>query len=162
MKTRIVAFMQNPWFPAGTSREKIHAYKTVQRYHQDVLKETMSGYRLIQAFGEEMFRRIYWDNVAPEPADNARGVTPVDMKHVEAIIAVNDPHLILTFGKVAEDTLKKSVASINRHMMHCHHPNARSMTQSDLDIFAWQVWDWVNLHDRNDEFTAGDKDESTN
>lgn len=157
MKTKIVAFMQNPWFPAGTPKEKIHAYKTIQTYHQDVLKETMSGNRLIQAFGEEMFRRIWWDNVAPEAADEPKKKTPVDMKHVEAIIAVQKPDLILTFGDVAEKALKASVTTVNIHMMHCHHPNARYKMQSDLDQFAWQVWDFVNLHDRKDEFTKDDK-----
>lgn len=158
MKISIVGFMQNPWFPDGTPQEHIRMYRYNQEFHKKILVNSMSGQRLKQAFGDEMFERIWWDNVAPEAATEAKGKTDVDMQHVEAIIKIRDPQLILTFGKMATDAIKQSIGAIRRKVMECHHPNARYKTQSELDAFAVQVHQWILVQERNDEFTAEDNE----
>lgn len=158
MKTKIVAFMDNPPFPLGTPKEKIHAFKTIQTYRQEVLKSTGVGYRLKQAFGD-LFERIWWDAVAPEIVDDRRKKSPVDIKHVEAIVAIQKPDLILVFGDNCKEALDKSVVVIGKTVMYCCNPNARNIQQSELDMFSWEVFDFVHLHDRNDEFTANDRSE---
>ena len=157
MKVNIVAFMQNPWFPPGTDKELIYQYKTQQEVHRKLLKETMSGYRLHQAFGE-LFDRIHWDNVAPEAVDHPKKRSPVEIAHVEKVIKTVKPNLILTFGEVAKEAIADSIAAIQIKTMACHHPNARYRFQADLDYFAQQVWDYVLLMERKDEFTAADKE----
>lgn len=152
MKIKIVAFLQNAWFPPGTDKDLIYAYKTKQEVHRKLLKETMTGYRLYQAFGS-LYDEIHWDNVAPEAVDHPKKVSPVDMKHVEGIISVIRPDLILTFGEVAKEAIADSIAAIKTKTMACHHPNARYRFQADLDYFAQQVWDYKLLMERNDEFT---------
>jgi hypothetical protein len=157
MKVTIMAFMQNPWFPYGTEKGIIDRYRTNQEFHRRLLSESMSGQRLLMAFGREWFERIWWDNVAPEAADEPRKKTPVDMKHVEAMIQIVKPDLILTFGKMAQEALDTSAGAISKKLMYCHHPNARFRTQSELDQFAQEVFDWVNLMERRDEFTRDDE-----
>lgn len=152
MKLSIVAFLQNPWFPPGTDKELIYAYKTKQEVHRKLLKETMTGYRLHQAFGS-LYDEIHWDNVAPEAVDHPKKTSPVDMQHVEGIISVLRPNLILTFGEVARQAIESSIAAIKTKTMACHHPNARYRFQADLDYFAQQVWDYKLLMERKDEFT---------
>lgn len=156
MKITIVAFMQNPWFPPGTEPAVKHAYRTLQDFHKKVLRSTMSGQRLLMAFGEEYYERIWWDNIAPEPADHPRGKTKVDMKHVDTLIEIWKPQLVLTFGSVAGEAIDGSLMCLHRKVMKCHHPNAMGRTQAELDNFAQDVRDWVLIHERNDEFTAED------
>ncbi len=67
----VVAFLQNPWFPPGTRKGVVDRYTLDQDFHKRLLANTMSGRRLLQAFGQEDFKKIWWDNVSPEPAWNA-------------------------------------------------------------------------------------------
>lgn len=157
MKTKILAFLQNPWFPPGTKKEHIDRYTTDQEFHQRLLSRTMSGQRLLNAFGAGMFARIWWDNVSPEAAEEASGKTEIDMRHVEKVIDEQSPDLILCFGKPAQEAVDKAAGAITRKILYCHHPNARYKTQDDLNKFAQEVWDYCLLHDRNDEFTKEDK-----
>jgi len=157
MKLTIVAFLTRSWLPEGTEKELIYAYKTKQEVHRQILRTTATGYRLVQAFGDKMFNRIHWDNVCPEVTDHPRKRSPVEIKHVESVITVLRPHLILTFGEIANEAIKESVAAIRTKVMACHHPNARYKYQVDLDMFAQRVWDYVLLTEREDEFNAGMK-----
>lgn len=136
---KIVAFMQNPWFPPGTQRAHVDRYRTDQEFHQRLLSRTMSGGRLLQAFGPDTFSKIWWDNVAPEAAEEAAGQTEIDYDHVERVIHTQKPDLIISFGALAERALDNSIGAIEIPYMCCHHPNARGKTVSDLAQFAIDV-----------------------
>jgi hypothetical protein len=139
---KIVAFLQNPWFPPGTKKEHVDKYTTDQRFHRRLLANTMSGRRLLEAFGEDTFKEIWWDNVSPDPAWTSAGVTSTVMAHVERVLREQDPDLILVFGLQAKQAVSRSVGSIKRKVMACHHPNARFKTQEDLNKFALDVRIW--------------------
>ena len=139
----VVAFMQCPWFEPGTPKELVDRYTTDQQFHQRLLENTMSGRRLVQAFGHELFHEIWWDNVAPA-TDHAAGKMPTDMQHVERVIRAQQADLILTFGKQAEDAIKQSLQATRIKTMACHHPNARFKFQEDLDNFAQQTREWIS------------------
>lgn len=145
---KIVAFMQNPWFPPDTRKELIDKYLTDQDFHRRLLGQTMSGHRLKVAFGDEWFARIFWDNVAPLASPHASGITKPDMAHVDKIITEQKPGLILTFGTLAKETLLKCSGAVRTKLLHCHHPNARHHTQAELDQFAQEVRDWVMCQER--------------
>lgn len=136
---KILALMQNPWFPPGTNKEHIDRYRTDQEFHRWLLARTMSGARLLQAFGPAMFAQIHWDNVAPEAAVEAAGVTDKDPDYVERLIHELRPDLIISFGRLAEEVLDGSILAVNIPYMCCHHPNARGQTQQDLADFAVEV-----------------------
>ena len=140
----ILAFMQNPWFPEGTKPEIIDKYRTDQEFHQRLLVRTMSGGRLLQAFGPSMFSSIHWDNVAPTAAVEAAGKEDVDMEHVEKVISTIKPDVILVFGKHAEETLEDSIQRGEIPVLVCHHPNARGKTMGDLAQFAIEVCLWMD------------------
>lgn len=158
MKVKIVAFLQNPWFPAGTKPDHISLYRTDQEFHQKLLRQTMTGNRLVMSFGDELFKRIWWDNAAPSAVDHPRKRSPINMIHVESVINTQSPDLIIAFGELAKEAIDLSVEAMRKKVMYCHHPNARFKTQSDLDAFAQEVMDYVSLHDRYDEFTKHDVD----
>lgn len=153
MKLTILAFLQNPWFPEGTPRNIVTQYQTDQEFHQDILKATMAGQKLHMAFGNDMFRRIWWDNVTPVVTDHPRKKAAKNQEHVDAVISKIKPQLILTFGDEAKEAVTDSVVAIRTKVMHCHHPASRVHYQADLDTFAQYVWDYVLVTERNDEFT---------
>jgi hypothetical protein len=140
---KILAFMQNPWFEPGTRPEITDKYRTDQEFHRRLLARTMSGGRLLQAFGPDMFGKIWWDNVAPAAAFEAAGKTDVDAQHVERVINEVRPDLIITFGILAEEAVDNSILATDIDYMCCHHPNARHHTVSELMNFAIDVQQWV-------------------
>ncbi len=153
---KILAFMQNQWFEPGTAREIVDRYRTDQEFHRQLLARTMSGGRLVNAFGPKMYEHIWWDNVAPEAAVEAAGETDLDMSHVELLIEAQHPDLIITFGKLAEDAMEKSIMAASIDYMCCHHPNARDKTAGDLAQFAVEVENWCNDWRLKNPILSGD------
>lgn len=143
---KIVAFMQNPWFPAGTAQRHVERYNTDQEFHRYLLEGTMSGRRLKQAF-KTLFHQIYWDNVAPTAADVPAGITEASPEWVDKVIREQQPDIILTFGTLAKEVLTtQALVPTRAKMFHCHHPNARHKTQADLDAFAGEVYHYIVTH----------------
>ncbi len=140
----ITAFMQNPWFPLGTDLKHIEMYTTNQEFHRRILARSMSGGRLVQAFGPELFNKIWWDNVAPVAADHSSGVTEVDNNHVAVIVEKTKPDLIITFGVIAMGAIHRCLYADGIQKMNCHHPNARHRTAAELADFAIRVQGWVD------------------
>lgn len=137
---RILAFMQNPWFREGTPDEWILRYRDDQEFHRRILARSMSGSRLVKAFGKESYDRIHWDNVNWRAASVANGILPPDMDHIAGIIYKIDPQLIICFGRVALNGLTAHDPACP--VWGCHHPNARGKTQHDLNVFAQMVHDF--------------------
>lgn len=151
MKLTILAFLQNPWF--SDVKEDVDRFRTDQEVRRRFLKNTVVGYRLHQAFGEEMWKRIWWESVSPTITDHPRRKSAKQQDHVDAIIATIKPDLILTFGEEAKEAVSDSVMAIRKKLMFCHHPGSRTHYQVDLDTFAQHVWDYVLVTERDDEFT---------
>lgn len=141
---KILAFMQNAWFPPGTERGIIERYQTDQEFHRRLLAMTMSGGRLLSAFGHDMYNQIWWDNVSPTHTETPSGLSAADMQHVELTIKTYQPDVIITFGKSAEEALDQSIMAMDIDYMCCHHPNARHKTSADLADFAIQVAEWCD------------------
>jgi hypothetical protein len=133
----IVAFMQNPWFHEGTKEQHIISYRDNQGYHQLLLKNTMSGARLKQAFGD-LFESIWWDNANWRPDWMIVGKLMPDYTHMHAVIQAHDPAIIITFGRMATEATAFLPMAFRTHYP-CHHPNARHRTQEDLNQFASMV-----------------------
>lgn len=141
---KIVAFLQSPSqtiFPEDTPAHILDKYRDDQEYHRRMLKQSMTGNRLYQAFGP-LYDEIVWDNVAPKDE--------VDHAHIDRVIAESEPELILTFGEVAKEAVSNSIMAIKIKTMACHHPNARFRTQNDLDEFAVQVREHILTHEREE------------
>lgn len=139
----ILAFMQNAYFPEGTDPRHIKRYIDDQDFHKRVLKESMSGGRLYQAFAE-LYEQIWWDNVSTHVAHYAGGKGEIDWAHTEGLIKRLKPDLILAIGNLAYDAVHDSIQRGETPYMRCHHPNARHKTLADLCDFAQSVREWVS------------------
>lgn len=146
----VVAFLQNCWFRPGTPDAIIRQYLTDQSYRRKVLAKSMSGRRLLTAFGEDAYRRIWWDNASEHVATHAAGSAEADIAHMRRIVNSIAPKAIITLGLVATDGLSKiwprspGTQMCERYMngMEWHafpHPNARGLTQFQLNEFARQI-----------------------
>lgn len=140
---KIVAFLQNPWFPEGTAERHILMYRDNQKFHRLLLGKTMSGGRLMTAFGE-LYNNIHWDNTNWRPAWKANGREDPDHTYMRDVIIREQPQIVLCFGNQARDAVKVvehllPVGIRPKQVMSCHHPNARFKTQKNLDDFADKV-----------------------
>ena len=140
---KVLAFLQNPWFPEGTKEEHIEKYRTDDKFRRRVLAMSETGKRLLKAFGEETYDEIVWDNVAPAHTSHSRGITPADPDHIQAAITSNNPDLVLVFGIHAAKALKGLWYGETKA---CPHPMKTGMRISTLVDFAMEVKTWVNIH----------------
>ncbi len=130
---KIVAFLLSPSqakFHEGTAQWIIDRYTEDLDYHRKILKETMTGRRLYEAFGN-LYDEIVWDNISPLVNNDSP-----DQKHICSVIEKHKPDLILTFGEIAKTGLVNCTAAFSTPLLHFHHPNARYRTQSDLNDCA--------------------------
>ena len=136
--------MQNPWFREGTPPEWVTRYRDDQIFHRRVLGNSMSGKRLRQAFGE-LYEEIHWDNSNWRAVDKASGLMLPDYEHIENVIGREHPNLIVCFGKVAWEAVRRFDPPAPT--WECHHPNARGRTQEDLNKFAEMVRDFKQAYE---------------
>jgi hypothetical protein len=145
---QIVAFLQNPWFKPGISQRHIEMYTNDQDFHRRVLAQSMSGKRLMQAFGE-WYDRVWWDNANPVPVFQASGRQDANIYHMMGVITRVSPKIVMTVGEQAYagmqiiEKMEHEVRLPYYIRFHCHHPNARGRTQSDLDKIAKTVIDYA-------------------
>ena len=146
----VVAFLQNCWFKPGTNPELIRRYLTDQKFRRLILARSMSGGRLLRAFGEDDYRRIWWDNASEYVASTSPGKSAADTEHKKRVLHQVMPRGILCFGSIASvgmDSLvmrHKQETGMNflpeNVLWHYFpHPNARGLRQSQLDEFAREI-----------------------
>lgn len=151
----VVAFLQNCWFRPGTPDAIIRSYLTDQSYRRKVLAKTMTGHRLLTAFGEDAYRRIWWDNASEFVADHPSGRGDGDPAHVISVLQRTKPIAIMCFGRIAAETVERAQDALKviaepdgtleqrcLGFMPAHyfpHPNARGLTQFQLSEFARQI-----------------------
>lgn len=148
---KIVAFLQNPWFPDHVAERHKKLYGTDVNFRRRVLARSMSGRRLITAFGYDLYESIWWDNANPECTSHAAGLNKADWDHIARVVAEQKPKLVLTFGNQARDGFTRAQlicpTTYEIETLHCHHPNARHKTQADLNNFADIVRRVILTHD---------------
>lgn len=135
----VVAFLQNPWFAPETDAGTIERYRTDVNFRRHVLSETMTGKRLLRAFGKEWFFGIWWDNANPTHGAHHRERWTPDPAHMMNVVSTHYPRLVLLFGRSAETGAQ--IAKIDRvtRTLACAHPNAMGVTQEEFDLFAMRV-----------------------
>lgn len=144
--------MQNPWFKPGTAQSHIDMYTHDQDFHRRVLGMSMSGRRLMQAFGE-YYDKIWWDNANPLPVDKPDGRQKPNVHHMISVICRKEPMLVVTIGGQAYegmqqiDVMEHELRMPHYIRMHIHHPNARGRTQAELTAFATKVIAYIQEYD---------------
>jgi hypothetical protein len=140
----IVTFLQNPWFKPGTPRKFVRQYRDDQEFHRLILSQTMSGKRLLKAFGD-LYWEIHWDNTNWRPVYHSREKIPPCYDHIWNVLSTSKPSLILTLGTQSRLAIIKTILMMRKeHLivydkiprLSCCHPNARGETQRTLNQFA--------------------------
>jgi hypothetical protein len=135
---KILAFLQNCWFPADTQIDYVNKYLSDDVFRRRVLARGWTGRRLINSLGEKLFSMIIWDNASVEVGTVAEHDGTPDLNHVEERIEYHKPDLILTFGKTALG----AVNLVNRDripVLSTKHPSARGFKRHELDSFANKI-----------------------
>lgn len=144
---KVVAFLQNCWFPPDTPRVIINRYLTDEKYRRIVLSRSMSGKRLVRAFGP-YYNEIWWDNASVNVADRPQGRFPHNITHMSSVIQAVRPLAIVCLGSVALQGIREINNTLEGQATYayngercvpyhyCPHPNARGITQAQLNEFA--------------------------
>jgi len=135
----VVAFLQNPWFRPGTFDETVRMYRENVEFRRRLLARSMSGGRLLRAFGEDWFGKIWWDNANPLHGNDHSARWLADTYHMSDVVTTRCPLVVLTFGRIAANGAAKIRLSRVIRVLSCAHPNAMGITQDDLDVFANRV-----------------------
>lgn len=134
---KVVAFLQNCWFRPNTNPEVIRQYLGNQHFRQLILRKSMTGRRLCTAFGDH-YRQIWWDNASEHVASTSPGRGDLDPVHMRRIIDRVQPVAVLLFGGVALQGFYSIV--LPEQKFHAFpHPNARGITQAQLNAFAAEI-----------------------
>lgn len=131
----IVAFLQNPYFKAGTSDTIIMRYRDDQNFHRRILAHSNTGRRLQMAFGD-MYDKIHWDNANWRHTTVAAGKRPPDPEHIDRVLTLKQPDVVIAFGRVAEGAVATLVAKFGIKLVSCTHPSAFGNTMQVLNDFA--------------------------
>jgi hypothetical protein len=121
---KVLAFLQNQWV---NEPEKVVAMiartpKVRPRLIKYALFQSLTGHRLKQVFGDECLE-WEWDNASPQIGSHSASCFPADPEHIKAVLEEHKPDVVLTFGKVASDALKKTCD--NFKLIVGPHPAAR-------------------------------------
>lgn len=139
MSRQILCFMQNQW---EADSNRWNAYWEEKRATPDYHKlrlyiiggYTRSGYsatakRLQKAFGD-LAEEMEWENSTPKVGGFSASKFPPDLDHMRAVIEHVSPVLVVTFGSVARDGLKKVWPE--ERSLYFKHPVARGMVPGEL------------------------------
>ena len=137
--SKVVAFLQNPYFKNGVGPEIVERYRVDQDFHRQVLRESMTGGLLWGAFGP-MFYDIYWDNVSPVASFIRTGTAPEpDLNHVREVIERLRPLVVIAFGAPARQALQKAYEFPWFTLLIFPHPTSFGMNATKLIDFAQLV-----------------------
>lgn len=121
----ILAFLQNIWFKNPEQARAIFA-RNPERRNQLIgtflFMGCLSGKRLEQAFGD-LCDEIIWEECSPEIGGQSSAAFPADFEHISGAINKHNPDVILAFGKLASDALRK--VAPDQKLICGPHPAAR-------------------------------------
>ena len=121
---KVLAFLQNQWLnePKKALAMIARTPQVRTRLIKYALFQSYTGMRLKQIFGDECVE-CDWDNASPQIGSRSSSCFPADPEHIKAVLEEHRPDVVLTFGKVATDALKKTCD--NFKLIAGPHPAAR-------------------------------------
>ncbi len=129
---KILAFLQNPWFKPGTNPLLIKKYRTDADFHRRVLYMSATGKALHEAFGQELYGKIIWENANPLHGSTRDARMPPDLVHMAAVLIRHKPDLILCFGREAQRGMGKLMSRPWPNVLFAPHPMARGSAAEHL------------------------------
>ena len=128
----ILAFLQNMWVrdPERVKRDIAkHGEELRLRYIEYALfAGCKTGRNLKKAFGQELIDKIIWEETTREIAGDAKTIFPADLEHITKCFDVHKPEIVVTFGKIAEDSVSRAWCNLELRPIHlrAHHPASRN------------------------------------
>ena len=121
---KILAFLQNQWVrdPKRLAAMIERTPAARERFLMYALFQSHTGNRLKQVFGEDCME-WNWDNASPQIGGHSSSCFPADPEHIKAVLEEHQPDVVLTFGKVASDALRKTCDHFK--LIAGPHPAAR-------------------------------------
>jgi hypothetical protein len=162
-KARILAIMQNQWFrdPERAKQsmdrlEKVHGPRARRRFiYHALFAGSLSGKRLLNAFGADMVARMDWEECSREISGHSSFRPTPDQEHIKKAILDADPHIIITFGAIAFDATKPLFAGL---VIRSTHPAARGhAARNHLETAAKKLRFHVQLLDDTSNAIARDR-----
>ena len=153
---RILALLQNQWFPDPERIPRVLAYYQEKkgeeagrhRFVRDMLfLGCLTGRRIREAFGEDMLEYFTFEEVSPKIGDHPGASFPPDIDHLTKTFKFVRPELIVAFGRIAQagvDVLRGGSEWDDPDVIICPHPAARGpRTMPDLAAAADEVRTWL-------------------
>lgn len=133
---KVVAFLQNPWFPEETNPRTIELYKRHMAFRRSVLSLTRTGKWLLRTMTPEIYWAVWWDNANPQHGKTYDHEETGSPEHMESVIKLVDPDIIILFGRQARDTYSQITCHHKSFVMWAPHPMARGNTIPALTAMA--------------------------
>lgn len=132
----VLAILQNQWFRDPDRVREILA-RTPQVRPRLIAYALFAGCRtgrvLKRVFGEDLCRRITWEEASPHIGGQASAVFPADLDHLTTLVMRHQPVAILAFGKIAADAMAVVLERPTKRLITGPHPAARQpQTESRL------------------------------
>ncbi len=154
---KIIGVMQNMWV-----KDPDRMKKSIERYgekhrrrfiHYSLFAGCKSGRVLKSIFGQELCDKIIWEEASKEIGGKASSAFPADMEHLYQLICNEQPHIVIAFGKIASNALKKIVKS--DMLIIAPHPAARHPTvMDDLSSAYRETMSKIYSHSVDNRYAA--------
>lgn len=155
----VLCFMQNQWQPDADDwraywaekRGQSHFYALRLRVIGNYIRngKSMTARRLQSAFGD-MIEDMAWENSTWQVGNRPSSKFPADLDHMNAVIEVVNPLVIVSFGSIARDGLLKMDLSGRRHVSF-KHPTARGLESSEIATWRPMLEQYLEIQEKREE-----------
>lgn len=131
---KIVAFLQNQWWhdPEGV-KKRIADHADPEVFRLRLISYGLSicttGKRLekylLPAIEPETFKEIHWENSSREIGGRSASSFPADPKHMREVLNVQQPNVVLCFGKIARKGMDNLIVAPKIAVLYAVHPASR-------------------------------------
>jgi len=135
-QTKIIGFLQNAWF-----REPERVRQLYEKYPEQreriiasfLFMGCLTGQRLQKVFGEDLCRKIIWEEASRNIGERSSSQFPADINHITAVLEKHKPIVVLAFGKIVSVPLAQlKEQGAPWHLIIAPHPAARNCSDQDL------------------------------
>lgn len=124
-----VAFMQNMWVTDPVRVERCIAQfgESYRRrlIHYALFAGCLSGQRLKATFGEDLCKKIIWEESSRVITGQASAAPPADPVHIATVLERFNPAVVLCFGRIACEAVPPLY--IGGRLILAPHPAARQV-----------------------------------
>lgn len=110
---KILAILQNQWVrDPNKVRATMACAKDPEAFRRRFTRFALfagckTGRMLHRVFGPDLCKAIIWEEASREIAAESSGVFPADLEHVRNVITIEQPDIVIGFGRVACEALQR-------------------------------------------------------